>query len=85
MGRGQNGPQAKCRLLLESPTRAMQAKDALSRVAVWAEVVKEEGTRGNRGCAYGISFDCAVADQVRALLRNEGIAVSQYLQREGRL
>lgn len=73
MGRGQNGPQAKCRLLMESPTRAMQAKDALSRVAVWAEVVKEEGTRGNRGCAYGISFSCLQEQLVKQTLRDAGI------------
>ena len=73
MGRGQNGPQAKCRLLMESPTRAMQAKDVLSRAGVWAEVVKEEGTRGNRGCAYGISFSCLQEQLVKQTLREAGI------------
>lgn len=73
MGRGQNGPQAKCRLSMESPTRAMQAKDVLSRVGVWTEVVKEEGLRGNRGCAYGISFSCLQEQLVKQTLRDAGI------------
>ena len=73
MGRGQNRAQANCRLLMESPTRAMQAKESLGRIGVWAEVVKDEGARGSRGCAYGISFSCLQEQLVKQTLREAGI------------
>ena len=62
-------------------TVALQASRALSRRGIFSEVIGLSANETKRGCAYGISFDCAASDLVRAALREEGIPVSQYLQR----
>ena len=69
---------------LGSMTTALKATRVLAKHGIFAEVIGLSATETRRGCAYGISFDCAMLDPLRAVLRNEGIAVSQYLQREGR-
>jgi hypothetical protein len=59
---------------MESPTKAMQAKEVLARIAVRAEVVKsEESSRFTHGCAYAISFSCLQEQLVKQTLREAGI------------
>ena len=62
-------------------TPALQASRALARRGIHAEVIGLSANETKRGCAYGVSFDCAALDLVRTALREEGIPVSQYLQR----
>lgn len=66
---------------LGTMTAALHATRALGKHGIFAEVIGLSANETKRGCAYGISFDCAALDAVRAALKSEGIAVSQYLQK----
>lgn len=66
---------------LGTMTVALQATRALAKHGIFAEVIGLAASETKRGCAYGISFDCAALDTVRAALKTEEITVSQYLQR----
>ena len=73
MSKSQNRQQATCRLVMESSTKAMQAKEVLGRIAVRAEVVQSESSRATKGCAYAISFSCLQEQLVKQTLREAGI------------
>ena len=62
-------------------TVALRATRTLAAQGIFAEVIGLSANETKRGCAFGVSFDCAMLDQVRAVLKSDGISVSQYLQR----
>lgn len=66
-----------------SMTAALKASQILRGRGLRTEVIGLSASETKRGCAYGISFDCAVMSEVRNALKQGGIAVSQYLQRGG--
>ena len=68
---------------LGSMTAALKATQELGKHGILAEVIGLSAGETKRGCAYGVSFDCAKANEVRILLKNSGISVSQYLTRGG--
>lgn len=68
---------------LGNMTTAIKATRALAAKGIFAEVIGLSATETRRGCAYGVSFDCAATDTVRAALKGAGISVSQYMQRGG--
>lgn len=47
-----------CIASLKSMTLALKAKKALSKENIFSEVVKLEPNMTQKGCAYGIQFDC---------------------------
>ena len=64
-----------------SITNALKATRALAAHGIFSEVIGISATETKRGCAYGVSFDCAAIDQVRSIFKSNGITVSQYLQK----
>ena len=66
---------------MASMTAALKASRALAAHGIFAEVIGLSAAETKRGCAYGVSFDCDVADQVRAVFKSNAITVTQYLQR----
>ncbi len=66
---------------LGTMTAALRATRTLATHGIFAEVIGLSQDETKRGCAYGVSFDCAALDEVRAALKSDGISVSQYLQR----
>ena len=66
-----------------SMTAALKASQVLKSRGLRVEVIGLSATETKRGCAYGISFDCGIMNEVRTALKQGGIAVSQYLQRRG--
>ena len=66
---------------LGTMTAALRATRALGKHGIFAEVIGLSARESKRGCGYGVSFDCAAIDQVRSILKSDGITVSEYLQR----
>ena len=66
---------------LGSMTSALKATRALAAHAIFAEVIGLSPAETKRGCAFGVSFDCDAIEDVRRILKSNGISVSQYLQR----
>ena len=62
-------------------TAALRATRTLASHGIFAEVIGLSANETKRGCAFGVSVDCAMLDQVRVALKSDGISVSQYLQR----
>lgn len=70
-----------CVAALGGMTTAQKAARALAAQGIFSEVIGLSAGETKRGCAFGVSFDCAAAESVRSALKNAGIPVSQYLQR----
>ncbi len=47
-----------CIASLKSMTLAIKAKKALTKANISAEIIKLEPNMTQKGCAYGIKFDC---------------------------
>lgn len=68
-----------CAAYIGSTTLAMKAQKALAAEAIASSVIKVNSSRTRRGCAYGVSFDCTQADNVKAILARAGISVKEFL------
>ena len=66
---------------LGTMTAALHATRALGKHGIFAEVIGLSANETKRGCSYGVCFDCDAIERVRAVLKSDGITVSQYLQR----
>lgn len=47
-----------CVASLKSMTYAIKAQKTLSRINISSEIIKLEPNMTQKGCAYGIKFDC---------------------------
>lgn len=71
---------AGCSAVMGSMTAAMKAQRLLGKHALRATVKKISPGTGNKGCIYGIEFDCARSRDIRQILENSGIEVKEYLR-----
>ena len=69
-----------CTAVTGSMTMAMKAQRALSKNALRASTVKVSGSSGERGCVYGVEFDCPLLGNVKNVLQTAGIEVKEYLR-----
>ena len=67
-----------CTAVTGSMTMALKAQKALSKATIRANTVKVN--RSERGCVYGVEFDCALLGNVKALLNGAGIEVKEFLR-----
>ncbi|MBQ8387355.1 MAG: DUF3343 domain-containing protein [Clostridia bacterium] len=74
-----------CTAAADSLTYAMKAQRALADSGIGCDIVKLDPSHAKRGCEYGISFDCARADEVRRALAGAGIRVKRYLKGGGEM
>lgn len=68
-----------CTAYIGSTTLAMKAQRALAAEAISSSVTKVNLSRTRRGCAYGVSFDCAQQSNVKAILMRANIPVKEFL------
>ena len=71
---------AACSAVIGSMTSAMKAQRLLGRQALQVNVKKISPSTGNRGCVYGIEFDCRLMRDVKITLDNAGINVVEFLK-----
>ena len=70
---GTDSGQRACAAAIGSVTQAMHARGLLAEAAVFATVVKNDPALTGRGCAWGISYPCAMERAVREILRKNGV------------
>ncbi len=68
-----------CTAYIGSTTLAMKAQRVLAAEAIYSSVTKVNSSKTRRGCAYGVSFDCAQQSNVKAILTRENIPVKEFL------
>ena len=69
-----------CTAVTGSMTMAMKAQRALSKNAIRATAVKVSQGSADRGCIYGVEFDCPLLGNVKNVLQTAGIEVKEYLR-----
>ena len=69
-----------CTAVTGSMTMALKAQRVLSREALRASTVKVSKSTSDKGCIYGVQFDCALLGNVKAALDTAGIEVKEYLR-----
>lgn len=69
-----------CTAVTGSMTMALKAQRALSKNALRANTVKVSKSASDKGCIYGVQFDCALLGNVKAALDTAGIEVKEYLR-----
>lgn len=72
-----------CTAVIGSLTTAMKAQRALTSSAIRATVVKLDSSVTNRGCAYGLEYDCNQDANVRAVMNSQDIKVTRFVNGGG--
>ena len=67
-----------CTAVTGSMTMALKAQRVLSRATIRANTVKV--SRSEKGCIYGVEFDCALLGNVKMLLNSAGVEVKEFLK-----
>ena len=74
----------ECVAVIGSMTQTMRAQNVLASAAVRVSVIKADSVDATQGCAYAISYPCALQEQVRRILQQAGVRVRSFY-RGGRL
>ena len=69
-----------CTAVTGSMTMAMKAQRALSKNALRASTVKVSQGSAEKGCIYGVEFDCPLLGNVKSILQSAGIEIKEYLR-----
>lgn len=69
-----------CTAVIGSMTQTMKAQSALAAASIRAAVTKVSSARTHGGCAYGLTFPCMQAENVRTVLSTEGIRIRQMYE-----
>lgn len=67
-----------CIASFASQTYAIKAQKALSRAAIWGRVIKLDGEKSKRGCAYGVEIPCSLLESAKKELERSRIRVRRY-------
>lgn len=66
-----------CLASLKSMTYAIKAKKVLSQHNIQSEIIKLDSSLTQKGCLYGITFDCSSIYAVENILKNNNVKYSQ--------
>lgn len=78
--RGRQNPHGgTCTAVVGSMTNAMTAQNALTAAAIYSTVIKVSSMDTGDGCAYGVTFHCSQAGDVRRILSSAGVKVRKFL------
>ncbi len=69
-----------CTAVLGTLTLAMKAQRALAKQAVKANVVKVSRKSSEKGCIYGIEYDCYLSGNANAILDDAGIEIKDFFR-----
>ena len=61
-------------------TAALRAKDALTRGAVFSNIVKLDSSMTKRGCAYGLEIPCSSLGNAKSIFQRERIKIREYVE-----
>ncbi len=74
---------AKCTAVIGSMTNSFKAQKALAAASIHSMVVKLDSAYTNKGCAYGLEYDCIQNANIRKIFSSYGIKVSRYVEKGG--
>lgn len=74
-----------CTATMTSMTQALRAQQVLANAAIHSSVIKLDSSLAKKGCAYGLSFQCAQYNNVRTILSSAKINVRQYINADSKL
>ena len=69
----------KCTAVIGSMTIALKAQKILNSSSIRSTVVKLDSSATQRGCSYGLEFECNQYSNVRYILEKSHVIVSRYL------
>ena len=69
-----------CTAVTGSMTMALKAQRALSKEAIRANTVKVNSSTTDKGCIYGVEFDCPLLEKVRSTLSQAGVEAKEFLR-----
>ncbi len=68
----------RCVVVLGSVTECMQAGRLLAQSYLSTEVIKADPSRGQRGCVYGLEYDCAQDRAIKEAFSRAGIRPRRF-------
>lgn len=68
-----------CIAAIQSMNYAIKAQKVLSARNIGVEIVKLDPTLTERGCAWGIQFDCRLVDEVKRTLDSKNIPYGEII------
>lgn len=68
-----------CIVTMKSMTLALRAKNALYTKGILTDVQNLDPSVTARGCAYGLSFQCADKDKIQRYLDSKGIPYGEWI------
>ena len=74
------GKHLMCVASLRSMTHAVKAKKALADFLIDSEIVKLEPYMTEKGCAYGIKFDCVNLYQAEDALKQKSVKYTEIIR-----
>lgn len=70
-----------CIIAMRSVTLAGKAERALRSAGIKTELVSVEPSLTKRGCSYGLSVECGLAERCERLLKSRGIDHGEVIGR----
>lgn len=68
-----------CLVSLKSMTYAVKAKKVLTKYNVDSEIIKLDSNMAQKGCSYGLNFDCLNLYMVEKALKENNVKYSQII------
>ncbi len=67
-----------CIASFSSQTYAIKAQKALATSAIPCRVIKLDGEKSKRGCAYGVEIPCSLLENSKIILEKSRIRVRRF-------
>ncbi len=68
-----------CIISIKNLTTAQKAKRTLSKDGIFSSVVNVDPSLTQKGCSYGLTFNCADFMRIRRILNAQGIEYGEIL------
>ena len=72
------GANLDCIASFASQTYAIKAQKALASASIPCRVVKLDGKKSKKGCAYGVEIPCSLIDNSKSILNKAKIKVRRF-------
>ncbi len=67
-----------CYATFASQTYAIKAQKALKDASIPSRVIKLDGEKSKKGCAYGVELPCSLLESAKNILRYERIKSRRF-------
>ncbi|MEE0968397.1 MAG: putative Se/S carrier-like protein [Clostridia bacterium] len=74
-----------CTASMTSETYAIKAQKILAEGGIYSRIIRLDGERSRRGCAYAIEFPCYNTENVKAMLQKGRVRARHFYMGEKEL